>query len=78
MNELEKKVQALKDADEENIKVEIVMMLLSDATEEQLKQLKLYDVFKRLATNFVRNNTEEDVEVFVKHNTIVKLLKTLK
>ena len=78
MNELEKKVAELAANDEERIKVEIIMMLLSNATVEQLKKIKLYDVFKRLAISLINNSTEDDLEVFVKHNTILRLLKTLK
>lgn len=77
MNELEKKMQEIAKKDEERTAIEVVMMLLSDCTEEQLKKINEYDAFLRMATNFIKCNTQEDVNLFVKHNTIFKLLKSL-
>lgn len=77
MNELEKKVQEIAQKDEERIAIEVIIMILSDCTIEQLKKINEYDAFLRMAKNFIDNNTQEDVNLFVKHNTIFKLLKSL-
>lgn len=78
MNELEKKMQEIAQKDEERTAIEVIMMLLSDCTVEQLKKIDEYDAFLRMATNFIKSNTQEDVNLFVKHNTIFKLLRTLR
>jgi hypothetical protein len=77
MNELEKKVQEIAQKDEERIATEVIIMLFSDCTIEQLKKLGEYDAFLRMAKNFINSNTQDDVNLFVKHNTIFKLLKSL-
>ena len=77
MNELEKRLEEIAQKSEEKLEVEVLMMILSDCTEEQLKEINEYDAFLRMATNFVKFNTQEDIKLFVKHNTIFKLLKSL-
>lgn len=77
MNELEKKVQEFAQKDEERQKVELVMMILSDCNDEQLKKIGEYDAFKRMAINIVKNNTEDDIDLFIRHNTVFKLINRL-
>lgn len=74
MNELEKRVQELAQKDKERQQVEIVMMILSDCNEEQLKKIGEYDAFKRMAINFVKNNNDDDINLLIKHNTIFKFI----
>lgn len=77
MNELEKKVQELAQKDKEKQQVELVMIILSDCNEEQLKKINEYDAFKRMAINFVKNNTDDDIELLIKHNAIFRLINHL-
>lgn len=77
MNPLEKKVAKMKAEDLEQTRIEIVMMILSDCTESQLKKIDEYDAFKRMAINFIKNNTEEDIDLFIKHNTMFKIIDQL-
>lgn len=77
MNELEKRMKEIAQKSEEKLEIEVLMMLLSDCTEEQLKKIDEYDAFLRMATNFFKFNTQEDIKLFVRHNTIFKLLNSL-
>lgn len=77
MNELEKRMKEIAQKSEEKLEIEVLMMLLSDCTEEQLKKIDEYDAFLRMATNFFKFNTQEDIKLFVKHSTIFKLLNSL-
>lgn len=73
----EKKVEKMKAEDLEQTRIETVMIILSGCTEEQLKNINEYDALKRMAINFIKNNTEEDIKLFVKNAVVISLLKSL-
>lgn len=50
-------------------------MILSGCDKFQLKRLGQYDIFKRLTENFIKANTEEDINKFVAHNITWKMMK---
>ena len=63
------------DADEHMI--ECVIISLSSLPSEMLERLGRDKLFRRLAENFIRSNTEEDINSFVTHNLVTKMINKI-
>ena len=57
--------------------VECVILIFSHLTSEKLKELSVYDVFERLAVNFIQNNAKCDIDKFLMHNALISTLEKL-
>lgn len=63
------------DADEHMI--ECVIISLSSLPSEMLERLGRDKLFRRLAENFIKSNTEEDINSFVTHNLVTKMINKI-
>lgn len=54
--------------------VSAVKMILSGCSEERLNNFDKTELFDRLAENFIKSNTEQDLKDFMAHNLAIKLL----
>lgn len=50
-----------------------IKMILAGCTVERMKQLQNEELFDRLATNFIKSNTKEDLEDLMRHTLAIKL-----
>lgn len=48
-------------------------MILANCGEREIAMLGLDERFTRLAENFIRSNTKEDIKAFIIHNTAMKM-----
>lgn len=54
--------------------VSAVRMILAGCSQECLKDFDKTELFDRLTENFIKSNTQKDLEDFMVHNVIIKLL----
>ena len=54
-----------------------VKMILGGCSESRLHDLGQTETFDRLARNFIKANTEEDIRHFVSHNIALKMIDIL-
>lgn len=59
-------------------RVDIIAMILSSCTENQMKMLGIRKDFQTLAEKFISAITDNELEMFVTHNTVIKLMTALK
>ena len=59
-------------------KVDIVAMILSACTEKQMEMLGVRKDFQTLAEKFINALDEGELEMFITHNTVIKLMMALK
>ena len=75
MSELEKKLAEIADKDKERRLIEATMLILSDMTPKEMKDIGNEEFFTKLATNFVKANTEDDILTFITHHAAMRLSK---
>lgn len=59
-------------------RIDIVAMILSSCTEGQMEMLGVRKDFQTLAEKFIGAITDYELEMFVTHNTVIKLMAALK
>lgn len=59
-------------------KVDIVEMILSGCTETNMEMLEVRKDFQTLAEKFIGAITDKELEMFINHNIVIKLLMALK
>lgn len=52
--------------------ISIVKMILGGFTESRLRNLGQSEIFDRLARNFIKANTKDDLDEFIKHTISLK------
>lgn len=57
--------------------VACIKTLLSRASEDTLQKIEGSELFQRLAVNFVKSNTKKDLDIYIKHNTILLIAKIM-
>lgn len=57
--------------------IECVIISLSGLPPEMLERLGRDKLFRRLAENFIKSNTEEDINSFVTHNLVTKMINKI-
>ena len=54
--------------------VSSIKMILAGCSKSRIRNLGMDELFDRLAENFIKANTEEDIKHFVSHNVAIKLI----
>lgn len=70
----------LKTADGEDASEDMiacVIHVLSGHPSEMLERIGRDKLFRRLAENFIRSNTKEDIDSFIKHNLLAKMINKI-
>lgn len=60
------------------VRIDIVAMLLSGCTEKQMEMLEVRKDFQTLAEKFISVITDDELDMFIRHNTVIKLMAVLK
>ena len=60
------------------VRIDIVAMILSACTEKQMEMLEVRKDFQTLAEKFINVITDDELDMFIRHNTVIKLMSVLK